>query len=120
MSAFFPEDSDNAKEKEFYTSLNKRTILTLKSIAEKAKDKYKEKIAEIDDFLMGMARPQKFYGAESSEVLFIKNFEKSCVILSQHVSRDPKKMTVLEYMETSAILKKQLKQKEKNAKKNKR
>ena len=58
-----------------------------------------------------------FHGTESDEVKYIKNFEKSCATINQHISKDAKKMSVLEYLEVSEMLQKQFKEQAKKSKK---
>ena len=66
-------------------------------------------IDEIDDFLFGMYEPVIFHGRDGAEVGEIKGFEKMCNIIAQHIPRNPKKMTVLEFYQSLADIKEQSK-----------
>ena len=57
--------------------------------------------------------PKTYQGSDGLEVQFIKDFEESYILLSQHVNKDPKTMTVLEYYQTLETVKKQVKKREK-------
>ena len=63
-----------------------------------------------------MSKPGTFAGSDSEEIQFIKNFEKSCVVLNQHLNKDAKTMTVIEYMQASEQLEKQFKEQAKKGK----
>jgi len=56
-----------------------------------------EQLHELDDQILDMSKPKSFQGKQSFEVRMIKNFEQSVIFLAQHMSRDPKSMTVLEF-----------------------
>jgi len=60
-----------------------------------------------------MNQPKVFWGANGVEVNFVKGFEKTCAIINQHINKDPKTMTVLQFYESLEILKEQFKPKRK-------
>lgn len=108
LDIFFPELSDNAGVKEFYAKLKTRTMHVLQTIL--GEDKSKE-VEAIDEFLFSLDKPKMYDGRDGMEVNYIKSFEEMCTIMSQHVNRDPKTMTVMEYYQTLSVLKKQFKKK---------
>lgn len=69
-------------------------------------------ISMADDYFYKLMKPRIFWGDEGVEAEHERGFESACVILSQRVSRDPKKMTVSEFMMTLAELKRQNKEQE--------
>lgn len=73
--------------------------------------KNEAKIKEVDAELMAMNEPQKYDGPEGMEIQHIKRFNETCIILGQHVKKDPKQMTVVEYYQALEIVNKQLKPK---------
>lgn len=63
---------------------------------------------------MEIVKPKTYGGPGGVEVKMVNAYEDSCVILSQHLSRDPKQMTVLEYRRAIRTLERQVQaQKEK-------
>lgn len=77
-------------------------------------------MAGIDDKILDMYSPKSFQGKTSLEVMRIKDFEESVVFLSQHMSRDPKTMTVLEfYQALETVLDRNKKQNKVNGQSNK-
>ena len=63
-----------------------------------------------------MIKPEKFTGKDGKEVGHIKGFEQTCVLLNQHIGKDPKSMTALEFLTALELVKEQLKPKRKRNK----
>ena len=93
------------EEKEVYDKLKQRTILVLQGIIE-GKDTSTE-VAGIDDFLFSLHNPKSFIGSASAEVKYEKQFETSCMLISQKTGMTAKKMTVLEFYNTLTNIGKQ-------------
>jgi len=68
---------------------------------------------QIERFLLKISPPQVYGGPEGAEVEMIRAYERACAVMSQHISRNPKQMTVLEYYETLETLKQQSKKMQK-------
>lgn len=66
-----------------------------------------EEIERIDNILLRLLPPQNYSGHGGAEVQMIKAYERACAVMSQHVSKDPKRMTVLEFYEALDALKSQ-------------
>lgn len=116
LSIYFPKIfADNAKEKEVYDKLKQKTLLKLDRII--YDNDNSEQIKAIDDFLFSLYKPKVFYGTNSIEVLYDKQFETVCMYISQETSMNAKKMTVLEFYNTLSELKKQAEAKTKAYKK---
>ena len=82
-----------------------------KRLAGETVEESSEKLA--DDYFYRMMKPKVFWGSEGAEADHERGYESACVILSQRVnSRDPKAMTVIEFMMTLSELKRQSKQQE--------
>lgn len=77
-----------------------------------------EEKARVDTFFYDLLKPEVFWGPSGYIVTHNKNFESSCVAISQTLSKDPKKMNVLEYYQTIEDLNNQAKKMSKNAKSN--
>lgn len=71
----------------------------------------------LDDYFYKLLKPKKFDGSEGEIAKFDKGFETTCTVMSQHISRDPKAMTTLEYMQTLEELRKQQKTRDEQMKK---
>lgn len=107
LETYFPQDfGANAKEKEVFDKLKQRVIYKLQGIIEET-DEYAELIAEIDNYLFSLHKPQNFIGSESAEVKYDRQFETSCMLISQKTNMNAKKMTVLEFYSTMSNLQKQ-------------
>ena len=117
LETYFPADFNDVREKEVYDKLKQRTILQLQGIIEDKE--YAEEIAAIDSYLFSLHKPKSFIGAESVEVKYDKQFETSCMYISQKASMNAKKMTVLEFYNTLNNLTKQAEAEAKAYKKHK-
>jgi hypothetical protein len=104
LRLYYPSLFDDAGTKELYDKLKERVILVLDSIIEE-EDK-KEDINRIDDFLLTLSKPKTFYGKDSAEIQYDKQFENMNLILSQQLSVNPNSMTVLQYYNAFEYLKK--------------
>ena len=105
LEIYFPSEFDNAKEKEAYDRLKKRTLLQLSEIIEETNNE--SEIADIDEYLFNLHKPKCFNGKESQEIKYDKQFESACLIISQKTSLNAKSMTVLQFYNTLINLQKQ-------------
>ncbi len=95
--------------REYYGKLKSRTITQLKGIQGSLPD-YERQLEQIDESILAMFRPQKFDGHEGREVQLIKQFEKSCGLLTRHMGiQNPEKLTVRKYYMRLEDLKQQFK-----------
>jgi len=72
---------------------------------------HSKRLKEIDDYFLEMTKPKMFEGKKSAERLYIKNYEETCVFIQDHLHRDAKAMTVMEYYQSLAYLRVKLKPK---------
>lgn len=106
LGTYFPNEFGNdAKEKEVYDKLKQKTSLVLDGIINDNDNS--ERIKKIDAFLFGLYKPKNFAGINSVEVKYDKQFETSCMYISQETNMNAKNMTVLEFYNTLCELKKQ-------------
>lgn len=105
LETYFPSDFNNAKQKELYDKLKQRTIIILHGIIEGKNTS--EEVAEIDSHLFSLHKPKSFIGPESAEVKCDKQFETSCMIISQKTGMKAKEMTVLEFYSALSNIEKQ-------------
>lgn len=66
-----------------------------------------EQIARVEAALLSLIPPREYSGGTGLEVEMVKAYERACAIMSQHVSQNPKRLTVLEFYETLGTLKKE-------------
>lgn len=97
-------------EKEYCAQLKRRTLLVLERMA--GRDT-RDDVAKIDDYILSLVQPQRYDGAQGMEVRFIKAFEEACTVLGQYISRNPKEMTVLEYLNALEVIRTQNKAQQK-------
>lgn len=103
----------DGRTKQYYTDIKKRTIKVLESVISNDSNNEAEEIRKIDEALFNFFIPQKFDGSNGMEVKFLRGMEETCILLSQHISRDPKKMTVFEFYQAFQTIKEQIKAKNK-------
>ena len=64
-------------------------------------------IEKIENTLLWLLPPKNYAGHDGEEVQNIKAYERACAVMHQHQSKDPKRMTVLEFYEAIDALKAQ-------------
>ena len=106
LLTYFPKLFDDTFGKNIFDRYMHKANLQLAHILGEA-DHVKE-IEDIDAYLFNLYKPKIFEGKESIEIRFDKQFETSCMLISQKANRDAKKMTVLEYYTVLENIQKQL------------
>lgn len=107
LNTYFPKVFDDSTVKEYYDQLRRRTMAMLDAIIT-GEDKQSE-IEEITNLLLTFAKPSIFFGPDSLEIQYDKQFESMCLMLSQKLNVKPKTFTVLEYYNAFEYLKEQAK-----------
>lgn len=102
------------RTKEGYDIIKKRTLLVLEALA--AGTDNNDKIGEIDRAQFEKYRPSQYIGPESVEVQVDKQYETTCLVVSQKTTLRAKDMTVLEYYNALATIEKQIEAETKAAK----
>ena len=69
-----------------------------------------ERVEQLTDNLLTFSKPKQFTGKDSIEIGYDKQFENMCLIISQNLHTDAKKMTVLEYYNAYQYIEKQTKE----------
>lgn len=105
LETYFPSEFDSSKEKEIYNYLKARVTLQLEEIASDIDNS--ESVAKIDEILFDLYKPKNFNGKDSVEIKYDKQFESSCMIISQKTNMQAKKMNVLEFYNTLMNIQKQ-------------
>lgn len=70
--------------------------------------------------MLNMHSPKAFIGSESVEIKYDKQFESTCLLISQKTNMDAKKMTVLQFYNAVDNIKAQAEAESKSLKKYKR
>ena len=107
LASYFPSIFDDAKVKEYYTTLLQRTRLILDGIIEQ-----KDNSAEVDritTMLLMYNEPKSFSGSKSAEIIFDKQFEDMCLVIAKQLGTNAKAYTVLEYYSAFEHIKKEMK-----------
>ncbi len=118
LEVYFPSEFNDIKEKESYDKLKRKTILILEGIIDNKDNS--ESIRIIEDELFRMYKPKSFNGKDSVEVKYDKQFETSCMLISQKAGMNAKKLNVLEFYNTLNNIAKQTEAEAKAYKKSRR
>lgn len=116
LQTYFPRMFDDASVKEYYDELRRRTLVILDSIINGETDEKRTEIERITTELLIYNKPQIFSGTDNVEIAFDKQFEKMCLLLSQHLNINPKKYTVMEYYNAYEYIMEMMKEKAKRIK----
>lgn len=117
LETYFPGDFIGPKEKDVYDKLRNRTLLVLDSILTSTDNS--KQIEFIDMDMLNMYTPKVYAGCESVEIKYDKQFENTCLLISQKVNVDAKKMTVLQFYNAIENIKAQIEAEAKSLKRNK-
>lgn len=66
-----------------------------------------EAINKVDENLLSMSKPKSFSGNKNVEILYNKQFESMCVLITQVIGINAKIMTVFEFYTSVEQIKKQ-------------
>lgn len=116
LQTYFPRLFDDASVKEYFDELRRRTLVVLDSIINGETDEKRTEIERITTELLIYNKPQIFSGTDNVEIAFDKQFEKMCLLLSQHLNVNPKKYTVMEYYNAYEYIKEMMKERAKAGK----
>lgn len=109
LTLYFPDDFDNASEKEYYDIMKRRTQIMLDCILIADTDERKAEIERLTDELVMFTKPKNFVGRDSVEISYDKQFEDMCLVMAQNLNKDPKKFNVMEFYNAYHYIKDQQK-----------
>lgn len=109
---YFSNTFEDASTKEFYDILKKRTNCILEGVANNTTEE-SEQEKELTTQLLTFNSPLSFTGKDNAEILHDKNYERMCVIISQHLHTNPKEYTVIEFYNAFEYVQEYLKAQEK-------
>lgn len=101
---YFPSHFDDSVLKEYYNRVKLKVLLQLESIIKEVDNT--DKIERIDDFLLSLSNPKIFFGKDSAEIQYDKQFEDMCLYLTQELSINVDNMNVLQFYNSFEYLKK--------------
>ena len=104
---YFPVLFEDATIKEYFDELKRRTMLMISSILEGETDDKRKQIDDITTMLLTYNKPQQFSGKNNMEIIYDKQFEDMCLVISQNLNINAKKLTVKEYYNAFEYIKKQ-------------
>lgn len=110
LTVYFPSIFDDSRSKEYYDKLKARTQAMLESIVQGDTDERKQRIERLTDELVTFTKPRSFAGSKSAEVVYDRQFEDMCLVISQNLHTQPKKYTVLEYYHAYLFIERQQKE----------
>lgn len=109
LSLYFPKIFDDSRTKEYYDLLKARARAMLDCVLDGDTEENKQRVEELTDKMLTFNKPKKFTGSESVEIEYDKQFETMCLTISEHLHKDAKKMTVMEYYNAYNYIEKQMK-----------
>ena len=107
---YFPAMFDNADVKEYYNKMKERTVATLNAIIN---DGAFSDVERLTDELLTFNNPPDFDSTENVEIKCDKQFERMCLMLSQHLNIDAKSFTTLAFYNAFDYLRESLKKQNK-------
>ena len=116
LTLYFPAIFDDVRSKEYYDLLKRRTRAMLDCIIEGYTEESMQEVEALTDNLITYSKPKTFAGAGSMEIEYDKQFEDMCLVISEQLHTDAKKMTVLEYYNAYRYIQRQSKDKERQNK----
>ena len=117
LYVYFPQYFENAKEKDKIAKILNLLRAKLQFI-ETLQDNTSE-IKALEDKLDVAEKPMSFEGKKSVEIEYDKQFESTCLLISQRAKQNPRAMTVLQFYSTLNHVETQLKAEQRAYKKRK-
>ena len=117
LMVYFPRLFEDSTVKEYFDLWRKRVLLILEGIVAGVKDPdTTPEVEKITTALVTYSNPQKFAGPESAEIVFDRQFENLCLVLSEQLHLKPKECTVLEFYNAFDFLQERARKAEKGQK----
>jgi hypothetical protein len=110
LTVYFPSIFDDSRSKEYYDKMKERAIAMLDEIIKGRTEEREARIERLTDELVTFMKPRTFTGMGSVEIEYDRQFEDMCLLISQNLHTDPKRMTVLEYYNAYQYIERQAKE----------
>lgn len=116
LQVYFPSLFDSSEVKEYYGKLKRRIVLMAKSIEEGLTPAEEQELDKLTTDVILFTDPGTFSGPDSLEVQQDKQFENSCLLISQATGANAKKFTTMQYYNALLYLREQNKKAKKSKK----
>ena len=110
LTLYFPMIFDDGRSKEYYDLMKERTLAVLDEIIKGDTRERRKRVERLTDELVTYMKPRTFSGKSNVEIEFDRQFEDMCLVISQNLHSDPKRMTVLEYYNAYLYIERQAKE----------
>lgn len=110
LTAYFPGKFDTPAIKEHADNVKRLARMMLDTIGGENRT---EEMQSLQDRMRKDCKPPNFRGAQNAEIQHDRNFENMCLILSQELHANPKRMTVMEYYNAAEFIERQANQRKK-------
>ena len=97
MLMYYPNIFDDARVKEYYDMLHRRTMLVLDNITKGETKERNEQIERLTADMLTYSKPKNFVGKDSAEIVYDKQFDELCLFISQELHSNAKNMSVMEF-----------------------
>ena len=97
LTQYFPDLFDDVASREYYDTMNRRTMAVLEGIINGESEEQKRQVDELTERMILYVRPKVFAGRQSVEIQHDKGFEDMCLTICRETHADAKRMTVLEF-----------------------
>lgn len=95
LESFFPAQFTNPLSSSHWRQQKQRVILELKSIIDG--EDLSEEIDKIDTMTRKRMKVKNFYGKDSEELKYDKDFEMHCIMLSPHTNQPVNTLSTKQY-----------------------
>lgn len=102
---YFPHIFEDASQKNFADLVRKRALLQISAIVKG--DANDGEIKKVTESIYAMQTPKGFYGADSEEIKFDKQFEDMCLLIAKEFGGNIKQFTTMEFYSAFERLSKQ-------------
>jgi len=95
LEFYFPEQFINPLSQSYWRQQKQKVLAQLNAIIDG--EDHSEEIDRIDTMTRQNTKIKNFYGKESEELKYEKDFETYCIILADHANQPIKTLSVKEY-----------------------
>jgi hypothetical protein len=95
LESYFPQDFSDPHTLLYLRKIQQRNKLLSEKILKGVDNS--AKIKEIDNFFIKTYKPKEFYGKNSFEIKFDKDFELLSLLITKEIGTNAKDMTVMEF-----------------------
>ena len=97
LQHFFPGIFYTSSDMQFFMYEKDRVIAIIDLIINPEDEEARNRLTIAMQMIATLIKPKKFDEKKNFEIEYENNFEKTCIMLSQHTNKDVKQLTVREY-----------------------